>query len=82
MQRIESKSINIYMPNESMPGIGKILLMGQCKPAACFYYSLRPKNVLFPTPHFKGLKKKEKIKICKRDRICPDIYSQALYRKS
>ena len=48
-----------------MPGIGKILLMGQCKPAACFYYSLRPKNVLFPTPHFKGLKKRKKLKYAK-----------------
>ena len=58
MQRRESKSINIYMPSESMPGIGIILLMGQCKPAACFYYSLRPKNVLsFFPPILKDLKK-------------------------
>ena len=51
MQRRESKFINVYTPNESMPGIGKILLMGQIKSAACFYYSLRSKNFF---PHFKG----------------------------
>ena len=70
--------VYIYMPKGPTPGIGKILLVGLIRPAACFCYSLRTKNGF---SILKDFFKKEKIKICKRDRMCPDIYSQAFSEK-